>query len=303
VPATQETLALTRDPDLRRPSFNEYTVGVDHELVRNLRLSTTWIQRKEKNPITNVELNVPFDAYTPIQVVEAGRDGVSGTADDQRITVYNENLPLQTHVTQQRNDDRVAQRYKGIEVTAHKRYSDNWTLLAGYTWGRQEVDLTSVTNPNNALVNAAGRSGGREHIFKLTASYMLPYGILLGGNYRLESGRFVTRTVEIPDLNQGDIEVNAEPRGSVTLDRLPTLDLRAGKVFTFGAQEVRLDLDVYNLTNENTVFNVDTDTGTQTVRQAGDPSGQLNTIPQFGRPTGVLGPRIIRFNVTYRFGR
>jgi hypothetical protein len=26
-------------------------------------------------------------------------------------------------------------------------------------------------------------------------------------------------------------------------------------------------------------------------------------IAQFGSPTGVLGPRIIRFNVSYKFGR
>jgi hypothetical protein len=304
VPATLETLQLTRDPDLRRPYFNEFTIGLDHELIPNLRLSTTWIQRKDHDPVTNVETNVPFDAYTPVQMSEPGRDGVPGTSDDQTITVYNENLPLQTHIVQQRNDDRVAQRFKGIEITASKRYSNNWTLLAGYTWGRQEADVLSVTNPNNALVNASGRSGGREHIFKLTGSYMFPHGILVGGNYRLESGRFITRVVELGDdfLNQGEIEVNAEPRGSVTLSRLPTLDLRLGKIFRFGAQEIGLDMDIYNVTNENTVFNVDTDTGTQTVRQAGDPNGTLNTVPQFLRPTGILGPRIVRFNVTYRFG-
>jgi hypothetical protein len=61
-------------------------------------------------------------------------------------------------------------------------------------------------------------------------------------------------------------------------------------------------MDVYNLTNENTVFNVRTNTGTMNVRQAGDPNGQLINIPQFLSPTGILGPRIIRFNVTYRFG-
>jgi hypothetical protein len=181
--------------------------------------------------------------------------------------------------------------------------SNNWTLLAGYTWGRQEADLLSVTNPNNALVNASGRSGGREHIFKMTGSYLLPYGLQVGGNFRLESGRFVTRVVEIPGLNQGDIEVNAEPRGSLTLDKLPTLDLRVGKIFRFGSQEYTADVDVYNVTNENTVFNVDSDTGVRTVRQGGDPNGQLNRIPEFLSPTGILGPRIIRFNVTYRFGR
>lgn len=300
VPATLETLRLTRDPDLKRPYRNEYIAGVDHELIRNLRLSATYIRVQERDNITNVELNVPFEAYTPVQVAEQGRDGVFGTADDQILTVYEENLPLQTHVTQQRNDNRVAQRSDVFEITAAKRYSNRWMLLAGYTWSRVEVDRTSVVNPNAALVNAAGRSGGREHQLKMTGSYELPWGVMLGGNFRLESGAFVTRTVQISGLNQGNVTVNAEPRGSVTLDRLPTLDLRMGKVFRFRQNLVEFDVDVFNVTNENTIYDVRTGSNRQNVRVGG--TGPARQIPQFLSPTGVLGPRIVRFGLTYRFG-
>ena len=300
VPATFETLALTRDPNLRRPYRNEYTAGIDHELIRNLRLSATFIRVQERDNITNVELNVPFDAYTPITVTEQGRDGRLGTADDAQITVYNENLPLQTHVTQQRNESQVAQRTNAFEVTATKRYSDRWTLLAGYTWSKVEVERTSVLNPNAALVNAAGRSGGREHQFKMTGAYELPWGVMFGGNFRLESGPFITREVQISGLNQGNVTVNAEPRGSVTLDTLPTLDLRLGKVFRMGASALELNMDAFDVTNENTVFGVRNGSNLQTVRVGG--SGEARVIPQFMSPTGVLGPRILRFNVTYRFG-
>jgi hypothetical protein len=301
VPPTFETLALQRDPDLKRPYRNEYTVGIDHELIRNLRLSATYIRVQERDNTTNVELNVPFEAYTPITVTEQGRDGRLNTEDDQPITVYNENLPLQTHVTQLRNDNRVAQRADVLEVTATKRYSNRWALLAGYTWSKVEVDRTSVVNPNAALVNATGRSGGREHQFKTTASYELPYGVMVGGNFRLESGPFVTRTVQIAGLNQGTITVNAEPRGSVTLDTLPTLDLRIGKIFRIGANTFEVDMDAFNVTNENTVFDVRNGSNLQTVRVGG--TGESAVIPQFLSPTGILGPRILRFNVTYRFGR
>ena len=303
VPATLETLQLTRDPNLKRPYRNEFTIGIDHELIPNLRLSTTWIRVQERNNITNVELNVPFEAYTPVQVIDQGRDGLTGTADDRPLTVYNENLPLQTHVTQQRNDNRVAQLSNVFEVTATKRYSNRWTLLAGYTWSKVEVDLTSLVNPNAALVNAAGRSGGREHMFKMTGSYELPWGVMFGGNFRLESGPFITRTVQIAGLNQGTVTVNAEPRGSLTLDRLPTLDLRLGKTFRLGPNAIEADMDVFNVTNENTVFNVRTGSNTITVREGGSPTGTARIIPQFLSPIGILGPRIIRFNLTYKFGR
>ncbi len=62
-------------------------------------------------------------------------------------------------------------------------------------------------------------------------------------------------------------------------------------------------MDVYIVMNTNTVFGVRYTTGTMVVRQAGDPTGALLTIPQFLSPTDVLGPRIIRFNFVYKFGQ
>ena len=61
-------------------------------------------------------------------------------------------------------------------------------------------------------------------------------------------------------------------------------------------------MDVYNLTNANTTFNVRTGTGETPIRVGGDPNVAQTRIATFLSPTGVLGPRIIRFNLTYWFG-
>jgi hypothetical protein len=95
--------------------------------------------------------------------------------------------------------------------------------------------------------------------------------------------------------------VLAEPRGSDVLPALFTLDLRAGRIFRVGAHQFEVDVDVYNLTNENTVYAVRTNTGITTARYAGDPGGAIVTFPQYKSPTNVLGPRIARFNVSYKF--
>jgi hypothetical protein len=60
-------------------------------------------------------------------------------------------------------------------------------------------------------------------------------------------------------------------------------------------------MDVYNLTNSNAIFNVRTGTGRQTVTDF--TTGQSVRIAQFNSPIGVLGPRILRFNVSYKFGQ
>ena len=310
----------------KRPYRNEITGGVDHQLIPDLRLSVTYIHRREHDQIVTLEQNIPFDYYIQEIFRDPGPDGViqtpvgdtraAGNSDDRDLTVYASKLPLLTSATGPANDDRVNQRYHGLELTASKRYSNRWTLLAGYTYSRTRVNLaglnnnsatsllgTSVTSPNS-LINQNGRSSlDRAHNFKLTGSYLLPWDILLAGNLRAQSGQPYTRVVTVTGLPQAvnGLNVNAEPRGSHLLPWLKTFDLRAGKVFRFGTNEFEADVDVYNVTNANTIFDVRTNTGTTPVPDY--TTGQTVRIATFGSPIGVLGPRIIRFNVSYKFGQ
>jgi hypothetical protein len=302
------------DRNRRRTWRMEATGGIDHELRPGLAVSATYIYRQEHDPYVTVESNVEnWDAmFTPIQVREPGRDGLSNTADDQILTVYNQN-PGVTLVTNQVNDDRVGVTYHGIELTANKRYANGLTFLGGYTYSHETQELPSLANPNAAYVNADGVSGGRRHNFKAIGSYMFPYRITFGANFRISSGRPITRTVVIPTcsttvttdcVSQGNngVTVNAEPRGSVELPALATLDLRAGRIFNLSGQRVEVSMDVYNVTNANTTYDVRTGSTRTNVRYANDPTQPITTIATFLSPTGVLGPRIIRFNVTYWFG-
>ena len=226
---------------------------------------------------------------------EAQTTKTSGEADRKQvtITVYNQNTTATVTSPRNVNDDRLATRYDGLDIVATKRFSRSWTLLGGYTYSRTRVDMTSLANPNAALVNASGESGGRRHNFKASAAVDLPYQITVGTNYRLQSGLPITRTWQVPSgiLRQGAVTVNAEPRGSVELDWLPTLDLRAGKFFYLGRNRVELSVDAYNATNANTVFGVRTNTGTAPIRVDGDPAAPPTTINAFMSPTQLLAPR------------
>jgi hypothetical protein len=174
------------------------------------------------------------------------------------------------------------------------------------------VNTISLVDPNSAFVNAAGENFGRRHNVKASGSYDLPYGILFGFGFRLNSGLPITRFWQIPScsatvlsncVRQASVLINAEPRGSVWLPWLHTLDLRGGRRFRFAtAQELDLSLDVYNLTNANTMYDVRRTTGLSSIRPAGDPGAPLRQIPSFLSPTNVLAPRVVRFNITYRFG-
>ena len=141
----------------------------------------------------------------------------------------------------------------------------------------------------------------------------LPQGagqIVTGVEYRVQSGLPITRTLNVQQcttsitancVNQNNLSINAEERGSVLLPVLGSLDIRAGRFFNFGKNRVEATMDVYNLTNANTTFDVRTGTGRTNIRVAGDPTAPQTGIQTFLSPTGVLGPRIIRFNITYWF--
>ncbi|MEZ5315796.1 MAG: carboxypeptidase regulatory-like domain-containing protein [Vicinamibacterales bacterium] len=298
------------DSARRRTSRDEVTAGVDHELLAGVRLSVTFIHRQEHDPVGTVDLGLDqwATAYSAIPVIDPGRDGRTGTADDQTVTAYTLN-PGVTLNTRTVNDDRLATTYNGLETTVTKRYANGFALLGGYTYAHTTADQTSLASPN-AIINATGDNGGRRHLFKATASYVFPYRINFGVNLKAQSGLPIARTFVVQAcsgsvtsncLSQGNTTIIAEAPGSVTLPALVTLDLRGGRTFTVGAHRLELSLDVYNLTNANTTYAVRTTSTLTSIRVAGDPNAPVTQIPSFLSPTGVLGPRILRFNVTYWF--
>jgi hypothetical protein len=301
----------TFNKSARRPYRNELTASVDHQLFPNTAVGVAYIHGREHDQQSTPD--VPLDQwandYSLVTLTDPGRDGALGTADDKPITVYSLNPGVVlSPVTI--NDDRLSQHYNGVDFTVTQRAS-NFNLLFGYTYSHTTQDIVSLNNPNNVFVNASGQSGGRRHNLKATGSYQWKYGLLFAGNFRLQSGLPVTRQWAIPSCSAtittncltNAVTVNAEPRGSFELPWLPTLDLRAGRFFNMGGNRLDLSVDVYNVTNANTVFAVRTGSNTTPIHVNGDPTTPVTRIATFNSPTQFLAPRVVRFNVTYQFGR
>jgi hypothetical protein len=292
------------DPDFKRPYTDELSLSVDRQLFGDLKFSAAFTYRREKNIQVSANPDNPY-AATPTVGVDPGLDGLTGTADDgtfqyfERLSAANRTL-----IT---NDPTRLLSYKGLEITGTKRLSNRWQMLAGYTWSTNRQDDASVDTSPNLLINTDGvittaANADRPHQFKVTGSYLLPYrDILLSANFRSQSGPPVTRQISQRLAIGGNQTINLEPLGNTRLDRLNTLDLRVSKNFRLGTKELAANLDLSNLTNANTVWEVRTLTPSITVRQNGDPNGTLNRIPQFMSPTQVLGPRIMRLGVSFKF--
>src|SRR5439155_12360575 len=72
----------TVDPNLKRPKTDEITFGFDQELAHETLFSVNFIWRKDTDLQDDINVGVPFSAYTPVVVTDPGPDGVLGTADD-----------------------------------------------------------------------------------------------------------------------------------------------------------------------------------------------------------------------------
>jgi hypothetical protein len=100
------------------------------------------------------------------------------------------------HVLVITNDPTFVQSYKGVEISASKRFSNKWQLLGGLTLSRSRQDNQSLGNSTtqanvlpDALINSSGPISTDVPVqFKLTGTYLFPYDIQFAANLRSQSG-------------------------------------------------------------------------------------------------------------------
>jgi len=304
------------DPDLRQAYSDEWTVGFDSEIGKDMRLGALFIYRREGNLGAITNPGVPFSAYTRMQALDPGVDGITGTGDDTTIEVFNQDPSTlgqdQLFIT---NPEAFKTSFRGFEVIAQKRYSRGWQWLSSFSVSDQEISATSVLavqasfggsdqefaalsttdsaflNPNKQINNTGGPGFfNRTYIFKASGSYSLPGGIQVAGVFKAQSGTPYARVVTIESningvpLNQGSVAVYAEPRGSRHYPTLTLLDLRFSKAFKAGRHGFEAIVDIFNVTNANAITAINGNTGSQ-----------------FGAPLEILGPRVVRLGARYSF--
>jgi len=155
--------------------------------------------------------------------------------------------------------------YNGLEITARKRYSNNWQFLAGFVWGDHKgfdysqdyVDSNDFNNPNFTL----NRDNGSVWLdlkwsFKLSGSYQLALWIDLSGKWEARDGIPVRRRLSVSGLNQGTETIYAAQRG---VDRTETvaafIDVALSKTFKVGRSGIEPLVQMFNLFNTNPIIN------------------------------------------------
>lgn len=270
------------DPALKQPYSDEFSVGLEHELVENLSVAATYYRRHNRRLFSGINQAVPPELYTRVTV-----DGPAGP-----VTVFNQDpatLGLASRVIA--NVPGLEGTYNGVELTARKRYADRWHMMAGVTIGKNEGvfdrGLNDDFNNPNLNINREDAILGQDSTYgvKLVGSYLLPLDVMVSSNVRYFTGQPILKQVTVRGLNQGTVSILDEPRGRTRLDDVTLWDFRAAKIFRMGGgREVEVMLDVFNLLNEDarTVVNG-------------------NVGPLFGRPIAILPPRVARLGARVTF--
>jgi hypothetical protein len=235
-----------------------------------------------------VNVNQPFEAFNqPTPVADPGPDGRVGTSDGgASVTAFNLDpaylsLPVVQVV---RNGYVTNSDYYTWEITANRRQSNRWSLVASFSelWSRQGFARLTP----NALINTTdGRDAYNEWQVRLSSNLELPKGIFLTPILRSQAGRPYAPTF-IARLNYStNVSIKASPRGEQRNDDVVVFDIRAAKAFSFkGGHRIRGFVDVYNMFNTNAVQDMTVSYGAN-----------------FLRPSLISGPRIARVGLRYEF--
>lgn len=269
------------DPALEQPYSDEFTFGVDRELISGVRASVTYYRRHNRRLFSGLNTVVTPDDYTPITV-----QGPEGP-----VTAYNQSLETLGRASRViTNIPGLQDTYNGVEFVVTKRMSDNWQLLSGYTFGKDQGvydrGLNDDFNNPNLNINREDSRIGQEstHLLKIAGTYVFPRAITASTNLRYFTGQPVVKQLTLRGLNQGTVSILAEPRGRTRLDNVTLWDVRVSKVFRIGRQELEAAVDVFNLLNQAAATVINTNVGTL-----------------FGRPISILPPRVARLGLVFKF--
>ena len=273
------------------PYSDEITAGVEQQVMRDMRVGVMFYHRTNRDQLGVRNIAVPPSAYTPFTA--AVPDGPSGPTT---VTVYNLAPSLASAQNNIRdNEPYLDTDYNGIELTASKRLSNRWQLVAGLSIGKNEGGLAQGTDLNdpNVTLYESGIIGNDSKVgFRMSGSYLMPGEVSLAGSlvsntgYPFASTYQVTRAAVAPAVNltRASQTVPLSRRGDERLPSVTLLDIRVSRAFQFGTRSITPQLDIFNITNASTVVALNPAVG-----------GTYKTASE------ILAPRIIRLGFSLNF--
>jgi len=303
----------TMDPDIKMAYMNSYVIGIEREIVKDVSVGASFIYRTNHDMQDRVNILGEWNETT-------WTCDYPGPFFGNTYTVYARTNPgeNQYYLTNPKEgedydqafDNIVAftptRKYRGVQFTFEKRYSNGWMLSASYVWGKawgtddnsfydwaqgrgsMFGSSTMYSNPNNQINADGPLSMDPTHQVKIFGAVDIPVvDVTLGLSYNYTSGDPYSSELQLPGwMDDESIYIFGEERGTYRYKGMHDLDLRIEKFFRIGNIRVGVLADLFN------AFNDDTETWLQTEMRPG-------LARDFGEVRGIRGPRT--FRIAFRF--
>jgi len=251
------------DDKLNQAYMDQWTIGIERELMKDLSLSATYIQRKNFDHILPLNITGEYDRMQYTDSTTGKTFNIWSQTNSRADNIYLITNPKKGDMPWM--EFTPYRKYTGIELLLNKRFSNKWQLMASYVYSKAEGNINNTQstgagynstfeNPNNQI-NAEGKlSSDYTHMLKIQGSVILPLDINLNINFQLISGPTYTMQIRLPrSVDPDRTYIYAETRGSNRYPTSKNLDLRLEKTVKIGKVKVGLLLDVFNVFNEGIV--------------------------------------------------
>jgi hypothetical protein len=290
---------LRFDPKLRAPRTDEYSVGIDRELGRQVSVAMAYVRKEGADFIGWTDIGGEYRQETRTLV------------DGRIVPVYALTSTPGSRRYLLTNPAGYALTYNGLVMALEKRRSHGWQASGSYTLSRaaglQASSGTSAAGPQvstvsppqpltfgrdpNDLTNARGRlPNDRPHIVRMRGVVDVPRtGLVVAANFQYFSGKPWAVTAVVPLPQNNSYRVLLEPRGTRRLSSQSLLDLRVSRVFeTNHLGRIELLVDVLNALNDTAEEEIATD----------------NVFsPNLGQATRFVDPRRAMIGLRLNLGR
>ncbi|HVP89650.1 MAG TPA: carboxypeptidase regulatory-like domain-containing protein [Terriglobales bacterium] len=318
-------------PKLRPPDMDEWTAGLEHELLADFTLSARYISRSEKGVIGDVMYDPdsaqawytaqssPAGWWVPFTTTVPATD----TTPETSVTVYLRSTTAPAAFDRIMSVPELGWKYRGLEFSFRKRMSHNWQAYGSVVLSRTtgaaglasllSQGLASTVLTPNSFVNVDPSSRSlldRPLAIRLMGTVRFKYDFYLSAYYRFMSGLPYARTVTVVPpsgwaaANGADVApvtVYLESPGSKRQGAFRSLDFRLEKEFLHkGRTRWSVFLDALNvLGNKNRV--IDDNAGTWYPDSEGTATGTQLLGSTHGQAIALSGVRVFALSLKLLF--
>ena len=281
----------------------ETSVSVQHQLAANTSVDVGYFRRWYGNFVITDNLNLAPSDFTAFSVVAPSDPRLPGGGGNTVNGLYNITQvaltrPPNNLLTFAKNYGTQVENWQGVDVNVSSRLRGGVLAQGGISTGRTLTDSCEIRAavPETTVLNPYCRVETPYLTqLKLLGAYTIPrIGVQTSGTFQSVPGPQVLANVVYtsaqvagslnrPLAGAATVAVNVIAPGDEYGDRLNQLDFRIGKLLRFGRAKTALNVDIYNIFNDNAALT------------------ENASFAVFRQPLLVLNPRLVKFSVNLDF--